>query len=59
MKKLVDIVVNFPWKTFIPKAYVEVVCKDLEARFEDNDVIDAFKVFSVIHMPHMEIVIAS
>ena len=32
------------------KCYVEVVCEALFARFEDNDVIDAFKILNPIHM---------
>jgi hypothetical protein len=41
------------------KMYVESVCKALEARFVDNDIIDAFKIFNPIHMPQRQVGLAS
>ena len=33
------------------KSYVEAVCKYLEARFSDNDIISAFKILNPSNMP--------
>jgi len=41
------------------KYYAEAVCLALEVRFENNDVIDAFKVLNPVHMPHRQIGLAS
>jgi hypothetical protein len=41
------------------KCYAEAVCLALQAWFENNDVIDAFKVLNPIHMPHRQIGLAS
>ena len=36
------------------KLYVEAVCVALDARFDDNDIIDSFKKFDPIHMPQKQ-----
>jgi hypothetical protein len=41
------------------KLYAEAVCVALDARFDDNDVIDCFKIFNPIHMPQRQIGLAS
>ena len=37
------------------RCYVETVCEALFARFEDNNVIDAFKILNPIHMPQRQV----
>ena len=37
------------------KCYIEAVCEALFARFEDNDVIDAFKILNPILMPQRQV----
>ena len=41
------------------KLYTKDVCKALEARFDENDIIDAFKVLNPIHMPQRQVNLAS
>jgi Domain of unknown function (DUF4371)/hAT family C-terminal dimerisation region len=44
---------------FFQKMYAEAVCMALEARFVDNDVIDAFKILNPIHMPQRQVGLSS
>jgi len=37
------------------KFYIEAACMTLEAKFEDDNVIDTFKVYNPIHRLHMQI----
>ena len=37
------------------RCYVEAFCEALFTRFEDNDVIDAFKILNPIHMPQRQV----
>jgi hypothetical protein len=41
------------------KLYVDAVCVALDARFDDNDIIDSLKNFNPIHMPQRQIELAS
>ena len=37
------------------RCYAEAICEALFVRFEDNDVIDAFKILNPIHMPQRQV----
>ena len=38
------------------KLYAKAICKALEARFDENDIIDVFKVLNLTHMPQRKLV---
>jgi hypothetical protein len=41
------------------KLYAEAICVALDARFDDNDIIDCFKILNPIHMPQRQVGSAS